>query len=263
MTTTTFDPANLSGVTLTGSNLIATCSVGNGSVRGADGLASGLYYFEQTYTTKVGNVNVGLCNGDVLLPSEGSTGINAVYVLSSGTIGISGATSGSTLGALATGAIIGIAVNLNTALIWFRIAPSGNWNGSASANPATGVGGVSFASIFPAFQTMYPIAGFGTVNDKVTANFGASAFSGTVPSGFTSGWTAGSGVAAPKLVATQVGAETWIGGGTPALTVTQLGAEVFFSMIPALVVTQLGAEVYFDQGSLITASAKPMVLVMA
>jgi hypothetical protein len=54
-------------------------------------------------------------------------------------------------------------------------------------NPDTGTGGV----VIPA-GTIVPIVVFGggggVPNNVVTANFGASAFSGAVPSGFTSGW---------------------------------------------------------------------------
>jgi len=81
--------------------------------------------------------------------------------------------------------VIGIAVDFSGQLIWFRVAPAGSWNGSGTANPATGVDGISISVIAGSrFPTMT-----GQGGDAITANFGASAFTGVVPSGFTSGFT--------------------------------------------------------------------------
>ncbi len=59
-----------------------------------------------------------------------------------------------TAAAIPAGSTVGIAVHITNRLIWFR-SGSGNWNNSASANPATGAGGFSIstfssATIFPA-----------------------------------------------------------------------------------------------------------------
>lgn len=71
---------------------------------------------------------------------------------------------------------------------WVRLN-GGDWNGNPSADPATDVGGISLAGVGSA--TMYPIVQ-GSQN-TVVANFGASGFAGTPPSGFTAGWPAGGG----------------------------------------------------------------------
>jgi len=92
-------------------------------------------------------------------------------------------------GRLAAYAAVGGAVDLDNRKIWFRLAPSGNWNASGTANPATNTGGYTIPA-----GTMVPFVTFGgtagTAGHALTANFGASVFSGAVPAGFTSGWPA-------------------------------------------------------------------------
>jgi hypothetical protein len=90
------------------------------------------------------------------------------------------------LGTWANGTVGGIAVDLDNRKIWFRKAPAGNWNNSGTADPATNAGGVTIPA-----GTMVPFVTFGAAAAGFvwTANFGASTFTGAVPSGFTSGWT--------------------------------------------------------------------------
>jgi len=118
--------------------------------------------------------------------------VGSLNVIKSGTINLNGAASGSTLGALVAGNVIGIAVDLVAQMGWLRVAPSGNWNGSATANPATGIGGLPLNSISSGgLIPLYPVCAFAGVSDSTTANFGDTAFTGTAPSGFTGGFTAG------------------------------------------------------------------------
>lgn len=182
---TTFSPSDLSNVTLSGGNLIATVLPTNGGVRGAGGLTSGKYYWENTYTTiNTNTVGVGISLASASLTNATNIGF-ANIARTTGGITVNNVGSGSALGIINPAAVVGIAVDFTAKLIWFRIAPAGNWNGSGTANPATGVGGISIASIStgPLYPCMY-----GQTGDKITANFGATAFSGAVPSGFTSGW---------------------------------------------------------------------------
>lgn len=149
---------------------------------------------------------------------------------------------GSGLGSIINSTVIGIALDLVNSLVWFKVLPSGNWNGSGAADPATGVGGLS---LWGPGIPIYPYAPFGNAGDKITANFGDSAFTGTAPSGFTAGFTAG---ATPALneVATQVGVETW-GNSNPSLNLTQIGIEVWGTPVgpgTEVTVTQIGAEVW-------------------
>jgi hypothetical protein len=86
--------------------------------------------------------------------------------------------------------IVGIAVDLDNRKIWFIIVAGtalSDWNDDGSADPAANTGGISVPA-----GTMVPFCTFGgsggIAGDAVTANFGANAFAGVVPSGFTAGW---------------------------------------------------------------------------
>jgi hypothetical protein len=171
-------------MTFSNGNLTATSTSSSpgGGVRATIGKTSGKYYWEVTADQWTSNSWIGVATAGAALPSSlFSPGVNG-GVNTTGAININGAGTGSSLGARSNGDIIGIAVDFTAALIWFRVAPTGNWNGSGTANPATGAGGLSISALSGA---KYPnFSGF-VSGDKATGNFGASAFSGAVPSGFT------------------------------------------------------------------------------
>ena len=85
----------------------------------------------------------------------------------------------------ATGDTMGMAMDIGGGLIWWRNG-AGNWNGSGTADPATGTGGVDFSglSLGPIFigaeleEVVTPAA--------FTLNPGPS-YAHAAPSGFT-GW---------------------------------------------------------------------------
>jgi hypothetical protein len=173
-------------VTLSGGNLTAVSSALNQGVRAADGQYAGKYYFEVTATTWTGNP-AAIELGTVSSTLGGGTGASQVYVGNSGNIFVNGSASGSALGARANGDIIGIAVDLTNHLIWFRAGAAGNWNGSGTANPVTGTGGVNITAVAGAGVPLYPLLLLST-SHSFTANFGGAAFVGTVPSGYAAGW---------------------------------------------------------------------------
>lgn len=191
-TATTFDTGTLSNTSLSNGNLTATHS--NTSVGGARSTSyksSGKYYFEVTvgathgltdaiavmastysYANLAGNSGICVCwwpnNGGSIISGGGNTFLN--------------------IGAGSPGDVIGIAVDIGAAKTWWR-RNGGLWNGSGTANPATGANAASFSS---GSVTVAPAIGFTgsgqQSGDNFTANFGATSFSGTVPSGFTAGW---------------------------------------------------------------------------
>jgi hypothetical protein len=181
---TTWNPSDISAnVTLSGSNLTATAS-GNGAVRATAAISSGKVYFEIKMTVWLGaNPGPGVALSSVTLPWINTT-TGVAYVDGFGQIRINGATSGSSLGTSNSNDVIGCAVDRGANLIWFRKAPAGNWNGSGTADPATGTGGLSISAIA---GSLYPGAMFTNNTEQAVANFGASAFVGTIPSGFTAG----------------------------------------------------------------------------
>jgi hypothetical protein len=57
-------------------------------------------------------------------------------------------------GGLIVGSVVEICVDIDARLFWLRVS-AGNWNGSGTANPATGVGGINIAAMT---GTLYPAA---------------------------------------------------------------------------------------------------------
>jgi hypothetical protein len=235
----------IGNITLSGTNsLTATSGSGSSGIRTIDRQGAGKYYFEYVCTTWSGSASVGVANSAAALGTVAATPTNAALLYAgSGNIWVNNVFFAPSLGARANGDIIGVALDQDNKRIWFRVAPAGNWNGSGTANPATGVGGVSLASISldavlaPLYGVFAPVTS-GTV---ITANFGDTAFTGTVPVGFTSGFPTGT----PTLIAanTQMLVEEW-GAPNPAAQATQLLLEEWAVVLPYgdMRATQVAAE---------------------
>jgi hypothetical protein len=185
-----FDGANSAQVSVTNNSLTATTTgtSTNLGVRSNSLKTTGKLYFEVLAGTQAFTGNVYNCG---ILTSAGTffnawNGNNCFMVYTDGTIMSNNTNSGSVVAAWTTGDVICFAIDLTARVAWLR-KNGGNWNGSGTANPATGAGGIAFA---PAVS-FSPYISFGNgalVGDGFTANFGAAAFSGAVPSGFTAGW---------------------------------------------------------------------------
>jgi hypothetical protein len=178
-TYTTWNPADKSAsVTLSNGDLTFASAASNQGVRATTGKSSGKYYFECTFTAMGGYLGLA----QTTTPFNGTT--NAVGVTpGSGWIQVNGS-SVINIGGLPSP--VAVAVDLGAKKIWFRASPSGNWNGNASYDPATNVGGVDITTV--AGAALYPAVIVVLSTNGGTANFGASAFTGAVPAGFTSGW---------------------------------------------------------------------------
>jgi hypothetical protein len=184
---TTFNPADLVNVTLSGGNLTAT-GTNQGGVRTINSISSGKYYWEYTLGTFTnGNSGVGLGRAGANLSNVGPSPFSAALMYNTGAIYIDNLATGSSLGSRSTGNVIGIAVDRTANLVWFRVAPSGNWNGSGTANPATGTGGLSISAT-NMLGALFGLVAPGASGNGATGNFGASSFTGSVPSGFTAGF---------------------------------------------------------------------------
>jgi hypothetical protein len=186
---TTFNPADRTNVTLSNGNLTGTGTATTGAVRAIDAVTTGKYYWEVTYNAgSNGNTSVGIANATANTASVASSPANAAVVYrTAGAIWVNGSNVGTSIGAITNGAVVCIAADIDNARIWFRIGAAGNWNNNVANNPATNVGGVAFSSIHSAGAAVYPLATYGISGEQTTANFGATGFTGTVPSGFTSG----------------------------------------------------------------------------
>jgi hypothetical protein len=186
---TTWNPSDKSAnVTLSNGNLTVGASTGaDGGVRSNLSKATGKVYFEYTVVNIAGgDTGVGIATGTASLTAIGPFATGAISIYGSGSIYFNGSDTGKTIGG-SVGTIC-IAVDITGGLFWARWN-AGNWNGSGTANPATGVGGINIAALFP---TNAVFASNSTNNTAVniTVNFGATAFAQTAPSGFTA-WDSG------------------------------------------------------------------------
>jgi hypothetical protein len=172
-------------ITLSNGNLTATAS-GTSAVRANGGQSGGKFYWEITATTFLNSASfVGLATAAaVFANSYSQTGVSGIT--RSGLLYVDNSAL-TTLGASNSGTVICFAVDLTAKLIWIRYGAAGQWNGSGTANPTTGTGGYSTGAIGGG-TAAYPYFSENGVGDAVIANFGASAFVGAVPSGFTSGF---------------------------------------------------------------------------
>jgi len=184
-----WNPADLVNITLSNGNHTATSQATSGGVRAACSVTTGQkIYWEVTFNTITSTQTAAGCARSTanLGNLAGLGTANAAVVFGNGIININAGFAGS-IGTRSSGDVIGIAVDFAAGLIWFRVAPSGNWNGSGTANPATGTGGFSISGItggplFPNFSTT------NLANEVITGNFGDSTFTGAVPSGFSAGF---------------------------------------------------------------------------
>ena len=169
-------------ITLSLGNLRAT-SAGDGyGVRSISSASSGKFYFETTLGL-TNSIRVGIANSST--PLSGTTYASSVSVSNSGTVYVNATTTGISIGNIPNGSVACVAIDLDNRSVWFRVGAAGNWNGSSGNNPATNTGGVAIP-----VGTTYPMFAYVvcSTSDVAIANFGASAFTGTAPSGFSAGF---------------------------------------------------------------------------
>lgn len=184
--TTTFNPLT-TVQTLSNGNLTVTFSnVCKGYAQTVTSYSTGKKYAEVSVVTSVGAyaVDAGILNSSVTGGCSQlglDTNSGAVF---SGDPGfyINNSIVGSTV-TYAQADLLGIAVDIPDKLIWYQ-DNGGNWNGNASSNPANGSGdccGVSFASISGPYFFGITLA---NATDSMTANFGATSYAHTPPTGY-------------------------------------------------------------------------------
>jgi hypothetical protein len=186
-----FDPATVIDTALTNGNLTATHTTANANsgARVASAKSTGKYYFVMSCLAGHGSFDgMGLAKLTTTYNNIMLSGDSQIVVTRGGAININNVFTSKNIGGfnLATD-VLGIAVDLTARLVWC-CRNAGSWNADGTADPATGVAGLAF----PGGTSLSPcvcFVGAGTaINDAYSANFGASAFSGAVPSGFTAGW---------------------------------------------------------------------------
>jgi hypothetical protein len=202
-TTTAYTSSNL---TLSNGNLTGFQPATNANDQSAmslDAKSTGLFYFEGKLTAGCTGANSDRGIGLSLTsfnPQSHPTGVAGQAILyASGHIYVNGTqvlASGITWTSASATYVLGLAVDLTHGYAWWTLDGT-HWNSTSVANTPTfnntGGGGVSLSTITGSYP-LQPIYVFGcasgTAGDTWTANFGATAFSYTVPTGFTSGWPA-------------------------------------------------------------------------
>ena len=193
MANTTWNPSDKGSLlTLSGGNLTAAANIASasGGVRTVHSLTGVKLYFEITLTSLGGgNVFPGVATAAASVSSSPGGVGTSVVTSSTGNIVVNNVGSGTSLGAFSAGQIACVAIDLVGNLIWFRKTASGNWNNNVANNPSTGVGGISVSVLFGSANA-FGYSALQTVPNGTpfTANFGDSAFSGVVPSGYIAGF---------------------------------------------------------------------------
>jgi hypothetical protein len=184
---TAFDPSNTAvAVSLSNGNLTATGSGGSvqpGTSRTVQShVTTGKYYAEFTCdSVSGGKVGIGVVNSSQIIGGSGngigSSG-NSIGYYSDANVYRNAYTVGATYSTFTTGDVISVALDVSVPGIWWR-KNAGIWLGGG--DPATGTGavttGVPTGALFFAVECE-------RLGDTVTANFGATAFAQTAPSGF-------------------------------------------------------------------------------
>lgn len=178
---TTWNPDDKhADITLSGGNLVAICTVPWKAVRAIIGKSLGKWYWEVTIDDST-YVNIGVGTSAATLanyPGSDNYGCGidrgGLYNQGAGLF----TQHGSGFVSPINGDIVSVAFDMDAGEIYFAL--NGVWAGTS--NPATGT---NPTFTFTPGITLYPMMGLQT--SQVTANFGASAFSYSVPSGFNSG----------------------------------------------------------------------------
>lgn len=180
-------------ITLSGGNLTATWSSNvQGGVRCDTSFAGGLLYFELYATSgSLGNLSVGFANATQSLAADVGSSINSVGTQPGSNFS---KINGSSIGAFEHSTqqntlpfTICIAANFTSGKYWARPMSAGSagfWNGSTTADPGSGVGGWSLATLAagPYFPMIDSINSNGAV---VTVRFGAANMWFPIPAGFS------------------------------------------------------------------------------
>lgn len=188
----TWNPSDMTaGLTLSNGSLTATVNTqATNAARSNGNVSSGKFYIEFTWgSTITGAEGVGIATSAAVLNSTTYTG--SAFITQSGGVYVNNASLGVYTPSFSPGNICCVAVDLTNNMIWFRNGAAGNWNNNVANNPTTNTGGLAISTILPG-----PVFGFvafnaATVGAAITANFGGSAFTGAVPSGFTVGVPSG------------------------------------------------------------------------
>jgi hypothetical protein len=188
--TVTLNPSDKSSdIALSGGNLTATYTddSNNGACRATQSFSSGKLYYEwQSGGTNSSNCNAGWASASAALNSMGSTtdSVNANQQFSQ--VKFNNGSLGAVSASAASGDWLGFAIDLGNKLVWVINWTQGHgWNNSGNTT-LSGVTGYSISGLtnLPWFPEVDFYGGEG--NAVTLVNFGATAFQGTLPPGYSS-----------------------------------------------------------------------------
>lgn len=176
-------------ITLSNGNLTAIADSGQTNtwdgVRSTVSVSSGKWYWEITYNNfQNGSSGPGICDSTASLSTNNSAGyangfsgleyyaaiVQSTYIINNVNTNIDGGT--------ANGDVFGFALDMNSDTISFYK------NGVLVSPSSISIGStMSATNVFAVFQSNYFVAN----NAQITANFGATPFAFTVPSGYNAG----------------------------------------------------------------------------
>lgn len=170
-----------SSVSLTNAGLTVKTGVNDTGVYGTVAITNKTYWEMKIDNSASPFVAcIGVANSTYNVANHvGSTGDGSIGVYASGTQWLINQTTTGTASSFVTGDVVSIAVDPTARLIWMRVN-GGNWNGSSSNDPATGVGGQSFSSIT---GTLYPVHSLQS-SDQTTARFTTTSWTYAAPAGY-------------------------------------------------------------------------------
>jgi hypothetical protein len=181
--TTTYDGTPSAGIVRSNGNLTVTHGTTNNGVgvTSTAFLTAGKFYFEDTVQVSTfGGNHLGLYQSGTFASAVTTGKATAVVVGASSNIYTNGANTTKNLGTTAVGDVFGFAIDLTSRLAWI-CRNNGLWNADATADPVTGVGGVTIAT-----GSFTPYVAFtnGAATNAFTGNFGQTAYANAAPSGF-------------------------------------------------------------------------------
>jgi hypothetical protein len=182
---TTWNPSDkTTTATLSNGDLtVAFSGTGAGGVRSVYAASSGKWYWEVKFVSGT-TPGIGIANATATLSTVWTTPTNAAVAYNA-SIYINNVSQGIAF-SLVAGTTVCIALDVGAKLIWFRSGAAGNWNNSGTANPGTGTGGLNITVLGSSLYALGATGSTGTA--RFDADFGATAFLGTPPSGFTAGF---------------------------------------------------------------------------
>lgn len=191
MAFTTWNPADKSAnITLSNGDLTASTTSSNSSLRSIDPVPAGSkIYLELTSTAGGTNSAFGPANATHSLASLIGTDFNDDAVGLRGTDGSVfslnvNVNSGYASNWITSSTVVGMAWDMVLGAIWFSL--DGVWQDGATIGEIEAGTTTNAAYVDPLLQNSMFIGG-SINNATITANFGATAFAGTVPTGFLAG----------------------------------------------------------------------------